>query len=71
MKLTGGLWKKTTKDGRVFLTGPGPMGTQIFVNLVENKQSEKSPDYIITIETPRERDEKPKQGGNFGEEAPF
>jgi uncharacterized protein (DUF736 family) len=71
MKMQGGLWKKKTQDGREFLTGPGLFGMQIFVNPVENKTSENSPDYIITMEVPREKPlapaaaPQPKQRGGF------
>lgn len=64
MKMQGGLWIRQTKDGRTFLSGPGPLGMQIFVNKVEKKTSDKAPDYIITMEMPREKQES-KDDGSF------
>ena len=52
LKLTG-LWKKKTKAGDTYLTGPLSYYTQLTLFRNDRKRSEKDPDYVAYL-VPRE-----------------
>lgn len=54
----GGLWRKTGRDGKTFLSGSiGQAGLLIFSNTKKSKDTD--PDYVCYVAPGREREAKP------------
>lgn len=61
MLRVGGLWRNTTKDGKVYLSGNvGGLRVLVFENDYK-EDSENAPDYILNVAQAKQKDGGKKQ----------
>jgi len=60
-----GLWKKTTRDGKTFLTGNLNDGATVLIFANDRKEKDNHPDYRLYL-APREREERGERGERHG-----
>lgn len=68
-KKIGALWKKTTQDGKTYLSGVlsdlrGDINIAVFKN--DRKEKDNQPDYNIVLSQQQEKKERPAGDGDFG-----
>ena len=57
----GALWRKTSKDGGIYLSGSINESTRVIVLPARERKSDKSPDYYLFLDENKPMDERPRQ----------